>query len=109
MASTYGAWTAPISTRTFPDWRTASKRSEARKPRRTASGARSSPIGLSLEGLSFLDRLDEPVERRIAEEHGKGYDHRVGGHTPRGRLEPAINDDHVGVGRYPPDRRMIHL
>src|SRR5206468_10359391 len=93
MASTYGASTAPISTRRSPDWRTASNLSEARNPRRTASWARSSLIGSSFEGTSFFDRVDEPVERWVAQEHLEGHDHPVGSDTAGGGLQTAVDDD----------------
>src|SRR5919106_1700716 len=109
IASMYGGSTAPISTRTWPDCRAASKRSVACKPRRTASAVSTSVISLPFEVPSFLDRLDQSVECGIAQEEVEGHDDLVWSDLAGGGLEPSVAHDDVGIRRDASHRSVPDL
>src|SRR5579884_1629744 len=77
IASMYAGSTAPISTRTAPQRRTASVWSAAGSPSRTASGLSSPVVAASdIDDATFLDGLEDRLDGRVAEEDLE-RDHRL--------------------------------
>src|SRR6266540_3819305 len=112
IASTYAGSTAPVATSTAPHCLIASSRSAARSaswiaPRSSTALSAEPTTGSAIELTAVLHRIDDPVDRRIADEHLHRHDHGVGCAHPRPVGQPLVADDHVGVGRDGVDRRVL--
>src|SRR6185437_6532087 len=118
IASMYAGSTAPISTRTRPQRRTASVRSAAGSANRTASG-RSRPViaavsaavsgaGVSdIDDAAFLDGLEDRLHGRIAEEDLERDDRLRSGRGAGSISQPGVADDEVRVRRDLADRGVL--
>src|SRR5258706_14754621 len=112
MAAAYPTSTAPISSRSAPDWRNASHLSRACCASRTASRARTSVVAGGVTASAGKDatvadcRLD-PVEGRIAHEDAERHHDRARSHALGALCEAGVTDDHLSVGRDRIDREVL--